>query len=161
MMHQQGLGFYTRGAMTNIRGNPYPGMRGPQTHESFEAGWGREIERRAARFSADRNIAVDKEAITKSANDIRQRHNDIFGIKGRRDAKYGVRSTENEGLLRVAKQGGAFGTQKHEVEGNAAVHVSFSGLPVGARTKASADGMFKTVKLNRGKLPEPNDTQQA
>ena len=50
MIHQQGLGFYTRGAMTNIGGNPYPGMRGPQTHASFEAGWGREIERRRAAF---------------------------------------------------------------------------------------------------------------
>lgn len=51
MMHQQGLGFYTRGAMTNIGGNPYPGMHGPQTHESFEAGWGREISRRKAQFA--------------------------------------------------------------------------------------------------------------
>lgn len=50
MMHQQGLGFYTRGAMTNISGNPYPGMHGPQTHESFEAGWGREVARRKAQF---------------------------------------------------------------------------------------------------------------
>jgi hypothetical protein len=48
MMHQQGLGFYTRGAMTNIGGNPYPGMHGPQTHESFEAGWGHEVARRKA-----------------------------------------------------------------------------------------------------------------
>ena len=53
MMHQQGRGFYSRGSMTNIGGNPYPGMRGPQTHESFEAGWGREIERRAARNQLD------------------------------------------------------------------------------------------------------------
>lgn len=52
MMHQQGLGFYTRGAMTNIGGNPYPGMHGPQTHESFEAGWGREVARRKADYSA-------------------------------------------------------------------------------------------------------------
>ncbi len=52
MMHQQGLGFYTRNAMTNIGGNPYPGMRGPQTHESFEAGWGREVARRKERFKA-------------------------------------------------------------------------------------------------------------
>lgn len=50
MMHQQGLGFYTRGAMTNIGGNPYPGMHGPQTHESFEAGWGRELARRKEGF---------------------------------------------------------------------------------------------------------------
>lgn len=53
MMHQQGLGFYTRGAMTNIQGNPYPGMHGPQTHASFEAGWGREVERRKAAFAAE------------------------------------------------------------------------------------------------------------
>src|SRR5258708_5382253 len=51
LMHQQGLGFYTRGAMTNISGNPYPGMSGPQTHESFEAGWGREVARRKAAFA--------------------------------------------------------------------------------------------------------------
>lgn len=51
MIHQQGLGFYTRGAMTNIAGNPYPGMRGPQSHESFEAGWGREVERRKRAFA--------------------------------------------------------------------------------------------------------------
>jgi uncharacterized protein (TIGR02594 family) len=53
MMHQQGRGFYSRGTMTNIGNNKYPGMRGPQTHESFEAGWGREIERRAARNQLD------------------------------------------------------------------------------------------------------------
>jgi hypothetical protein len=52
LMHQQGLGFYTRGAMTNIGGNPYPGMHGPQTHETFEAGWGREVARRKAAFAA-------------------------------------------------------------------------------------------------------------
>ena len=52
MMHQQGLGFYTRGAMTNIHGNPYPGMHGAQTHESFESGWGRDLARRKAGFEA-------------------------------------------------------------------------------------------------------------
>ena len=46
MMHQQGFGFYKDGTMTNIAGNPYPGMRGPQTPQSFEAGWARELERR-------------------------------------------------------------------------------------------------------------------
>jgi hypothetical protein len=50
MIHQQGRGFFTRGAMTNIRGNAYPGMRGPQTQASFEAGWGRELERREDAF---------------------------------------------------------------------------------------------------------------
>ena len=52
LMHQQGLGFYTRGAMTNIGGNPYPGMHGPQSHESFEAGWGREVARRKSGFAS-------------------------------------------------------------------------------------------------------------
>jgi hypothetical protein len=57
MLHQQGLGFYTRGAMTNIHGNPYPGMRGPQTHESFEAGWGREVARRKAGFAKSKAVS--------------------------------------------------------------------------------------------------------
>lgn len=52
MMHQQGLGFYTRGAMTNVRGNPYPGMHGEQSHKTFEAGWGRELARRKAAFES-------------------------------------------------------------------------------------------------------------
>jgi hypothetical protein len=46
MMHQQGRGFYSRGAMTNIAGNAFPGMRGPQNQHTFESGWGRELERR-------------------------------------------------------------------------------------------------------------------
>jgi hypothetical protein len=50
MMHQQGPGFYTSGKMTNIEGNPYPGMSGRQTHDSFEQGWAKEIERRAKYF---------------------------------------------------------------------------------------------------------------
>jgi hypothetical protein len=103
---------------------------------------------RQQREALRNNPVLDKEAIVQTA----KQHRDLFGIKGRRDAKYGVRSTENEGLLQTAKQGGAFGMQKHQVEGNAAVHVSFSGLPAGARTKASADGMFKTMKLDRGGL---------
>ena len=52
-MHQQGLGFYTAGAMTNIAGNRYPGMHGPQSHASFEAGWSREVERRAAHYAKE------------------------------------------------------------------------------------------------------------
>lgn len=50
MMHQQGPGFYLNGTMTNVAGNPYPGMSGPQTPQSFAEGWGREIERRAKYF---------------------------------------------------------------------------------------------------------------
>lgn len=65
MMHQQGRGFYSRGTMTNIAGNPYPGMRGPQTHESFEAGWGREIERRAALYADRKQLDGAQVASTK------------------------------------------------------------------------------------------------
>jgi Transglycosylase SLT domain len=50
MMHQQGRGFFSNGAMTNIGGNPYPGMRGAQDHNSFMSGWGRELARRKAVF---------------------------------------------------------------------------------------------------------------
>jgi hypothetical protein len=46
MMHQQGRGFYSRGAMTNISGNRYPGMRGPQSRTSFQQGWANELARR-------------------------------------------------------------------------------------------------------------------
>lgn len=53
MMHQQGPGFYKRGTMTNIAGNPYPGMRGPQTPQSFEKGWGDALANRIARLGGD------------------------------------------------------------------------------------------------------------
>jgi hypothetical protein len=159
----------------NFGGDRITGHRGV---ESFEVpGWGesgsgervrwpqyrrRQLEeaeqRRVARgggtVSATQLGGHDKQDIVDTAARLRDRHNDIFGVHGRRNAKYGVHSTENEGgLLETAKQAGAFGIQKHSVEGNAAVHVSFSGLPAGARTKASADGMFKTVSLNRGRTP--------
>jgi hypothetical protein len=52
MMHQQGRGFITSGTMTNVAGNPYPGMRGPQSPQSFQAGWGRELERRKQAFAS-------------------------------------------------------------------------------------------------------------
>jgi hypothetical protein len=50
MMHQQGRGHFTRGALTNVAGNPYPGMQGPQTPESFRRGWSAELDRRMAPF---------------------------------------------------------------------------------------------------------------
>ncbi len=56
LMHQQGLGFYTRGTMTNIAGNPYPGMRGPQTPASFEQGWGRTLDNRTRTWMGDEAI---------------------------------------------------------------------------------------------------------
>jgi hypothetical protein len=65
MMHQQGPGFYTHSAMTNIEGNPYPGMKGVQTPQSFQEGWGREIERRAKFFQTQ----MDRQAQANSNGD--------------------------------------------------------------------------------------------
>jgi len=124
-------------------------------------GFAKNDHRKAAPTTAATQGSLDKQGIVDAAKQLRDRHNDIFGVKGRRDAKYGVHSTENEGLLQTAQKAGFFGAQKHQVEGNAAVHVSFAGLPAGSRTKATADGMFKTVSLNRGRLPGVNDMQGA
>jgi Transglycosylase SLT domain len=57
MMHQQGRGFFTNHAMTNIGGNPYPGMRGPQTSESFKQGWSDELARRIARYGGADSVS--------------------------------------------------------------------------------------------------------
>jgi hypothetical protein len=50
LMHQQGPGFYTKGTMSNIAGNPYAkGMvASEQTPQSFEAGWSKNLEAKAA-----------------------------------------------------------------------------------------------------------------
>ena len=58
MMHQQGRGFIKNGTMTNIGGNPYPGMKGSQTPESFRQGWSDELARRTARYG-DGSYATD------------------------------------------------------------------------------------------------------
>ena len=46
MLHQQVPGFFQNGTLTNVAGNPYPGMSGPQTPQSFMRGWGGELNRR-------------------------------------------------------------------------------------------------------------------
>jgi hypothetical protein len=51
LMHQQGLGFYTRGALTNPYGNRPPGTQGLLTHESFEAGWSRVLDQKRESFA--------------------------------------------------------------------------------------------------------------
>jgi hypothetical protein len=53
LTHLQGLGFHTKGIMTNVSGNAYPGMKGPQSKESFQQGWTREVERRAQQRGGD------------------------------------------------------------------------------------------------------------
>lgn len=70
MMHQQGLGFYTHGTMTNVSGNAYPGMSGPQTPASFEAGWGRELERRAKAQGGDDMPTADSVASSSGTSGI-------------------------------------------------------------------------------------------
>ena len=47
LMHQQGLGFYTRNATTNLRGNLPPDARTPEnlTHDGFERWWTNRINR--------------------------------------------------------------------------------------------------------------------
>lgn len=57
MMHQQGRGFFSRGAMTNIAGNRYPGMRGPQDRRSFQQGWANELARRKMLLAAPEQMA--------------------------------------------------------------------------------------------------------
>jgi hypothetical protein len=50
MMHLQGRGFISNGTMTNVAGNPYPGMSGPQTPETFKQGWSDTLARKMAPF---------------------------------------------------------------------------------------------------------------
>ena len=77
MIHQQGRGFFWScnpnvawkyhfkpgvggncRVMTNLKGNPYPGMHGHQTNTSFQNGWGRELYRRMATERVRENIIV-------------------------------------------------------------------------------------------------------
>jgi hypothetical protein len=52
MMHLQGRGFISNGTMTNVAGNPYPGMSGPQTPETFKQGWSDTLARKMAPFGS-------------------------------------------------------------------------------------------------------------
>jgi hypothetical protein len=62
MMHQQGRGFFKNGTMTNVAGNPFPGMRGPQTPQSFAQGWGDTLIRRMAPFGGASSIYANANA---------------------------------------------------------------------------------------------------
>jgi Phage tail lysozyme len=59
----------------------------------------------------------------------------------------------NRGLLKAAKQSGLYDSSSGRPGhmGHASVSVDFTGMPKGVRTKASADGLFKQVTLNRGR----------
>jgi hypothetical protein len=59
-------------------------------------------------------------------------------------------------LLGSARQSGLVGAPlNHKVTGNASVDINLAGFPRGTTSKVSADGMFKTVKLNRGRAMPP------
>jgi hypothetical protein len=66
LMHQQGLGFYTKGTMTNIGGNLPPTLKGRNprsiTHAEFEEGWRIEVERRAQRYAVPTGNTQDARA---------------------------------------------------------------------------------------------------
>jgi hypothetical protein len=105
MMHQQGRGFFTNGTMTNIAGNSYPGMRGPQTPQTFMEGWGRELERRKggvveAAPPTGRNAA----AVMQAADDAPEPGSpadDIRSVQAEALADYGRRRMQQGGPLGV------------------------------------------------------------
>jgi hypothetical protein len=72
MMHQQGRGFFSDGTMTNIGGNRYPGMWGPQNSSSFMNGWGRELERRMNGAPETARIPIDFSAFGSDPGEKKQ-----------------------------------------------------------------------------------------
>jgi hypothetical protein len=66
MMHLQGRGFIKNGTMTNVAGNPYPGMRGEQTPQSFQQGWSDTLARRMAPFGGADTIGDVGQAVAKA-----------------------------------------------------------------------------------------------
>jgi uncharacterized protein (TIGR02594 family) len=54
-------------------------------------------------------------------------------------------------LLPRARAAGMLPEQTHKVAGNASVSVDFKNMPRGVQTSAKAEGVFKEVKLNRGR----------
>ena len=67
MMHLQGRGFVKNGTMTNVAGNPYPGMRGAQTPQSFQQGWSDTLARRMAPFGGGDSIGDGGQAVAKAS----------------------------------------------------------------------------------------------
>lgn len=54
MIHQQGRGFFTKHILTNVKGNPYPGMdktkAAEETCKTFMDGWTKEVDKRIEAF---------------------------------------------------------------------------------------------------------------
>jgi hypothetical protein len=129
MMHQQGLGFYTRGAMTNIGGNMPPGLRGRDPgsvgHGEFEQAWSAEIERRAERYRTG-DLATPR---TPPPTAPRPSWMDLVDpMTGRMP------------LDRSALYGAMGGELSHKVEG--------TGKP-GTTVAAESGGLFKELEMNR------------
>jgi hypothetical protein len=55
----------------------------------------------------------------------------------------------SDDLFRLA----VFGGQAHKVTGSADVNINLSGFPRHTRTQTSASGLFREVRLNRGRIP--------
>ena len=61
-------------------------------------------------------------------------------------------------LLKLGKQSGLVGgAGGGEIKGSASLDIRFAGLPRGSRVATSFDGLFKEVKLNRGRAMVPAD----
>lgn len=58
-------------------------------------------------------------------------------------------------LLGAGQRAGLMGSTKHTVEGRAGVDITLAGFPKGTLTKTCSEGMFKEVKLNRGRAMPP------
>jgi hypothetical protein len=54
-------------------------------------------------------------------------------------------------LLRLGRSSGLIGPSQHTVTGDASVKIDLHGFPRGTRAAASASGLFKEVRLNRGR----------
>jgi hypothetical protein len=69
---------------------------------------------------------------------------------------FGVGRRQNPDLLGVGRQSGLLGSpMKHTVEGRADFDITLSGFPKGTLTKTSSPGMFREVRLNRGRAMPP------
>jgi hypothetical protein len=135
LMHQQGLGFYTRGAMTNIGGNLPPslqraGITNP-THEQFEAAWGDEIEKRAARYRAG---DVERAAAPRGGPSWTDLIDPATGRMGGVDRSPLYRAMQSEG--------------SHKVEGTGKLTVDVN-APAGTTVEAESGGLFKELEMNR------------
>jgi hypothetical protein len=146
LMHLQGFGFYKSGTLTNVAGNPYPGMHGPQTAASFEAGWTREVERRAARFRSQ------------TADDANRSTADLpaagpatyYDAMGRPMAM----PTEQQLLDSYRRRLDGSNGAATKVHGTGTINVNVD-APKNTSVGAEGGGLFNQVEINRRTQMEP------